>query len=44
MDVGLLRTMLASLARRVRAAHDPVGQQRIQRQAEALRQMHGLRP
>jgi hypothetical protein len=36
MDLGLLRAMLASRARRVRAANDPVGRRRIKRQAETV--------
>jgi hypothetical protein len=43
MDVGLLRQVLASRARSVRAAHDPMGRRRIKRQAEALRQVHRVR-
>ncbi len=37
MDLGLLRAVPASLARRLRPAHDPVGRWRIKRQAEAVR-------
>ena len=33
----VLRAVLASLARRFRPAHDPMGRRRIERQAEALR-------
>jgi hypothetical protein len=44
MDVGLLRAVSASRARRFRAAHDPLGCQRIKRQAESVRAMQRVRP
>jgi hypothetical protein len=37
MDMGLLRQVLASRSRRFRAAHDPMGCERIKRQAETVR-------
>lgn len=44
MDVGLLRAVIASLARRIRAPHDPLGEERIKRHAQTLRAMHSVRP
>jgi len=43
MGMGLLRKVLASRARRVCAADDPLGRRRIKRQAKTVRQMHRVR-
>jgi hypothetical protein len=43
MDLGLLRAVSVSLAPRFRATHDPLGYDRIKRQAERLRAMQRVR-
>ena len=42
--MGSLRKVLASLAARLRRSGHPVGTENIQRQATALRPLHGLQP